>query len=228
MNKITKIALIGFIGTISFLVQSQNYSSIVTKEHNKYDIQSEPNEPDVPELPNDGFWIPLAMDVSNRFPAYADRSSSAQAQTRMNLGQLPWQGDNQGVAAYDPNFDSANFLNCTLDAENFCTSPNLQSYYYNKTHASGVYYFEVEVRGNPVADQIGMKSPTADKLHGVMSGSYPNYKNLSPILNSVIKLPKFHDTEYIQNGTVMQVWVDFDNSRMSIKKLGVDDLTYNY
>lgn len=223
MYKIISLSLLLIFGQS----YSSEYLSIITKENNKYnvgDLETPPTEPENMK------WMPINdIDFSNYYPRYQDASSSAQAMYKFNTSSEFWEGDSLGYPAFDENYDELNLVGCnSFNANGYCSVSNLGSAYYNKSYDSGIYYLEIKISGSPNADIVGFSTSSTQTMTGVLFGSNSTYNSLIIRKNNNTTWVKWHDSEYFENGDVVQMWINYDDDKILIKKLGVDDNEYNY
>jgi len=176
-----------------------------------------------------GFYFISSLDLSARYPAIADGSSSDTQKVSFNMGQNPFQGDPLGYQPYDVNYNINNWLGShSVESGNVIVPGNLQTVIYDKNYNSGKYYFEATIVDAGYASAIGMAETTGQhsaltaKQYGVGISYMGIYDST---IKSISTVNTWSSAYNIVDYDTVQVWIDFDNDLMCIKKLGtiIDD-----
>lgn len=176
------------------------------------------------------FWTATGVNLKGLYPNYSDSSSLGAGEGNFNFGQKAFLGDPKGLAPYDKNYDSSLWKNGTFHTGNFIRpNSNLSSARYIKSYNTGQYYFEITVGGDPASDSMGMAYDTNTPLYNQSNvvgigriGTY--FTNKIKYYNSTSSLWA-NDLEIISGDTI-QVYLDYDNNRFLMKKLGTDINSY--
>lgn len=173
-----------------------------------------------------GFYFISSLDLSARYPAIADSASGDIQKVSFNMGQSPFQGDPLGFQPYDVNYSINNWSGSySVESGSVVVPDNLQAVIYNKNYNSGKYYFEATFIDSGYASTIGMTtnsgghSALTDERFGVGIEYIGTFDSTIKSISSVNTWSSVYNI--IDNDTV-QVWIDFDNDLMCIKKLGTD------
>lgn len=179
----------------------------------------------VPVPVGPGFYFISSLDLSQRYPAIADAASSDIQRVSFNMGQSSFQGDPLGFQPYDPNYNTSNWIGeYTLSGEDLMPN-NVSTIVYNKTYQSGKYYFETLIVNDGYASALGMTtnsghhSALTDEQFGV---GIEYIGTFDSTVKSISSVDTWTNTYNVVDGTLLQVWVDFDNDLLCIKKLGTD------
>lgn len=194
---------------------------------------------DVPLGP--GFYINTSRSPIGTYPTLADSTSLSTengrlgAYFRVNMGQYAFDGDPLGFQPYDVNYDPQLWEGPYTSLEDdLILLRNISGARYNKTYTTGKYYYEVEYIRNSRYDNIGLT--TTDYILDHSSG-YSGYNRFGIGLNGVgsyrgtsiltargdygLTGTETPWTTYsVLDGDIVQVWVDFDNGLVCVKKLG--------
>lgn len=173
-----------------------------------------------------GFWFDSERDLSSMYPATADAASGDIQKVRFNMGQEPFIGDPLGFQPYDTQYTLSNWTGSYTVSGDTLIPNNLNTIIYNKTYQSGKYYFEVEIVDDGYASGVGFTplSGHHDRLteDGVGVEYIGSFTNL---VYSIHRSAVWSDTYNILDNDILQVWVDFENNLLCIKKLNttIDD-----
>ena len=189
---------------------------------------------DVPLGP--GFYIDRAtISLSTLYPVFIDYSSMGVTSYDVNMGQRSFLGDPLGFLPYDASYGSNKYQGGYTSLGGSQIQPNNTStLLYNHTYSSGKYYYEVTVISGGWYGGIGF-APTNGGNAVITNGI-----GVMGIGEARAYLPWTSDIRTANEGTydasdgpnyifgnysvgdndVLQVWVDFDNNLMCIKKLG--------
>jgi hypothetical protein len=167
-----------------------------------------------------GFWFDSERDLSTMYPAIADGASADTQKVSFNMGQTPFIGDPLGFEPYDPNYSVSNWQGEYSISGDILVPYNVRAIIYNKSYNTGKYYFEVVIEDDGYASAVGFAPSyghhnrlTVDGVGVIYIGSSRNF------INSIHKSAVWTDTYNILDHDILQVWVDFDNNRLCIKKL---------
>lgn len=183
-----------------------------------------------------GFYVDTIRTFSNFYPALGDWTSGTNTQFRVNMGQEAFIGDPLGFEAYDISYNDSKWLGSGNISNGVIAPSNVDMFLYDKQYTSGKYYFEVECITTTLC-AIGMhdgSSFTTSSMRnkGVGGGFYTN--------RAITWLDAFGSAgDYIwsasgnnaglQSGDYAQVYVDFDNQNICVRKLNTTKEQYtNY
>lgn len=173
-----------------------------------------------------GFYFDSSLDLSTRYPSIADAASGDVQKVTFNMGQSSFLGDTLGFQPYDTNYSTSNWLgDYTIESGNILVPNNLAAIVYDKTYASGKYYFEATIVDAGYASALGMTtnsghhSALTDEQFGV---GIEYIGTFDPTVRSISTNNTWSDAYNLVDSDVVQVWIDFDNDLMCIKKLGTD------
>lgn len=173
------------------------------------------------------FWMYTNVDViksTTLYPVVSDASSSGSGTYFVNFGQEPFQGHTLGYEAYDNEYDSANWVGSYTLSSGDIRPNNLKYATYMKSYNTGKKYYEITVYGDPHVDHIGLVTNSGSSylfdssfsenpriLVNVGSGRRPSKKSGNGSVDWY---------NYFNTGQTIQVWIDFDNGNILIKRLG--------
>lgn len=161
------------------------------------------------------------VNLSNHYPAISDASSGGSASAWFNFGQAPFQGDSRGYEPFDPEFNSGLWSN---GATGWVTPPNLGTSFYQKTHSTGKYYFEITSTRNSTSDLIGFVPKSGATIYSQMNfiGGSIYLANIGTSANYTSNNihGQWSKSYKIWAGDVIQVWIDYDKNRLLMQKLG--------
>lgn len=189
---------------------------------------------DVPVGP--GFYINTVRTFSNFYPSIGDWSSGNKLQATVNMGQEPFQGDPLGFEPYDPNYIDSNWFGTGIVNSGVVTPANLYCMLYDKRYTSGKYYYEVNVLATSLAfmgflDGSNTSTNTI-RSYGVGAAAKPideMFTWLDPIRSTIDYTWSTAQGVGTTGGDTYQVWCDFDNQLLCVKKLGTTMSDYqNY
>ncbi len=173
-----------------------------------------------------GFYFISSLDLSQRYPAIADAASGDVQKVAFNMGQNQFQGDPLGFQAYDTNYNVNNWSGLyTIESGNIIVPENLETVIYNKTYNSGKYYFEATIVDAGYASALGMTtnsghhSALTDERWGV---GVEYIGTFDPTVKSISSVDTWSSAYNIIDNDILQIWVDFDNDLLCVKKLGTD------
>ena len=173
-----------------------------------------------------GFYFISSLDLTQRYPAIADAASGDVQKVRFNMGQEAFQGDPLGFLPYDTNYDINKWQgDYVIESGDVIVPDNLQTVVYNKNYSSGKYYFEATIVDDGYASALGMTtnsghhSALTDEQFGVGVEYIGEYDST---VKSISTVNTWTSSYNIIDTVVLQVWVDFDNDLLCIKKLGTD------
>lgn len=176
-------------------------------------------------------WENVTYDLSKYTPGSADGSSGARAKFKFNFGQEPFLGNQKGFMPYDSNYEESKWVNC--DSYNGYCSPYLNGgvAYYNHKNNSGQKYFEIttgDLDTAPFQDSLGMINPDYHLNYYYFIGLQASgaWKNGLYWGRGDGSYFEWSNSGRQESGTVLQVWIDYDNSRMSIMELGQNENFY--
>lgn len=193
-----------------------------------------------PNISNITFGINQGRDLSTLFPAFTDSTSSGISKFSFNMGQKPFVGDNLGYEPYDINYNPSNLAgNYTTEGTNneIIVPDNLNTVIYNVPKSSGKYYFEVKLEDAGRYGVVGLSPSSGNNFriveHGVGLSAIGFAKDYLTYASDVRISEKgsydsTHDAEYqftnydVDTGDVLQVYIDYDNNHITIKKPGTD------
>ncbi len=189
----------------------------------------EPKEIEEPTGPQ--FWTAINVNIDGLFPNYSDSSSYGVGEGDFNFGQKPFLGDPKGYLPYDKNYNNMLWKNGSFYMGNFIRpNSNLSSARYMKNYDSGKYYFEVTIGGTSAADSIGMGNDTNTPMYnqnGVAGigaiGTYFSHK--VKYYNNTSS--RWSDNLSIVAGDTIQFYLDYDNDRFLVKKIGTTSTDYS-
>lgn len=204
------------------LVLISSQSSVASEYTFKYKIGVSANKPTEEAIGPD-FWMKTGVDIAGKLPVYSDNSSTGNGKAIFNFGQKPFAGDPLGYQPYDKNYDSSLWKGSFVFQGDVIYPSSLNNARYGKTYYSGKYYFEVYVSSASWADSTGF---TVDKA-GMIGPDEATFFGVSYIGSYLSYIYKREDGEYTQwsknynvlAGDTIQVWVDFDNGNLLVKKL---------
>lgn len=190
-------------------------------------------------------WISMAstLNIGNFIPAVFDGSGSGHSQTFTNFGQQAFSGDSKGFQPFDSAYDVNKWTNCALTTtdinsdgtdEDLCAvSYNGGVAYYDKSHTSGKYYYEITLKNQataPYVDAAGLADRTNLNYYNTLGAQrYGYYEAGYNIGNGAGVNVDYKNTGAQPDGTIFQVWVDYDNRRISVMELGTaKDAYINY
>lgn len=186
------------------------------------------------------FKIPSNRTLSTLYPAFADSTSTGVSKFSFNMGQDPFVGDSRGYLPYDNNYSHSNLVgNYTTEGTNneVIVPGNLSTVIYNVQRSSGKYYFEINLEDDGRYGAVGLAPSAGDnfriKNHGVgLSGigfarEYLTYSSDVRVTEkgsySSTDDREYQFTNYnVATGDILQVFVDYDNNNITIKKVGTD------
>ena len=179
------------------------------------------------------FWTFKNAQLNNLCPYVADNSSFGTSSGTLNIGQQPFEDDPLGYSPYDTSYDPAYWQNGSYNSNDDTITPsNLSFSYYNKPKTSGKYYMEYTVGGSTAVGSVGLVpiDATEERIrdvqghYGVFLGDYYNYTDkVSYPSTSLVRV------EYgiqMPVGSLVQIWMDFDEGNMLIKLLGTTSDDY--
>lgn len=173
-----------------------------------------------------GFYIDTVRTFSNFYPAVGDWTSGSTSQFRPNMGQNTFLGDPLGFQPYDSNYSDSKWFGAGGVSNGVVTPGNIDMMLYDKQYTSGKYYFEVEFVTSSLSavvfhDGSSTYSGTI-RNKGVGAAFYTN--------KAITWLNAFNDdTDFdwaltgtgagIGSGEFAQVYADFDNQLLCVRKL---------
>ena len=182
-----------------------------------------PKIPDGPE-----FWMYTNIPLAGTYPSFGDSASATVAEGSMNFGQRAFLGDPKGYLPYDSNYRSYRYRNGVYNySRDSITPSNLNTAHYLLGKTSGKYYFEVTLRSPTVSAIVGMAEPGTGQMNYInrhfaaLVGDNPYHRNSlrSRFIGNSLQ-SRITYGPIIKGGDTIQVWVDFDNGRISLKALG--------
>lgn len=223
---------------------NSDYVVLVSKQHNSYDVSDNvtPNpDPDVPDESSQAWMtIPVSTSLSNFVPSLFDGSHDGHAQYFFNFGQSSFVGDPKGYDNFlaEGEYNKSNWTNCAItvfDGNDYCAlTYNNGVAFYNKSHTSGKYYFEITAKNQatiPYLDAIGLANKTSFSFNNILGahrvGGFDNagYNFGNGSGTNV----DYKNTGSGSEGTVYQVWLDYDERKMAVMVNGTVKTDYvNY
>lgn len=179
-----------------------------------------------------GFFINTVRTFENFYPAFGDWSSSSTLRFSVNMGQEPFNGNPQGFSPYDPDYNDSNWFGTGSTNSGTITPDNTELMFYDKRYTSGKYYMEFECISPSVAF-VGMHNGASSNTSSVREDAVGvGIREIDTVYTWIG--PAGDPADYgwssapdIGMGVsdTYQVWVDFDNQKMCVKKLGttIDD-----
>lgn len=175
------------------------------------------------------------LNLSEYYPKLHDGSSGAHSEYEFNFGQTPFKGNPKGFSPYDTNYDKSKWTKCEWN-DTKCSvggdRSKTDATHYKKSHNSGQYYFEVTAYNEetaPWVDAIGFNTLSSNYYTTLGALSVGSSKqgfdmgNGGESTNNV----KWKNTGVQPEGTVFQVWIDYDNELFSIMTLGSNKSDYS-
>lgn len=189
---------------------------------------------DVPLGP--GFYIDRNnISLSTLYPVFIDYSSMGITSYDVNMGQRSFIGDPLGFLPYDVSYASNKYQGGYTSLGGSQIQPdNTSTLLYNHTYSSGKYYYEVTVITGGYYGGIGF-APTNGGNRVITDGigimGIGDYRNIISYTSDIrTQNEGIYDADddfsyvfgnySVDDNDVLQVWVDFDNNLMCIKKLG--------
>lgn len=177
-------------------------------------------------LTGPGFFINSDRDFTGFYPAFADASSNDVFKVDPNFGQRAFKGDPSGFTPYDPAYDGTNVVGGYSKVGNVFVPYNNTAIVYNKTYATGKYYYEVDIVDAGDWSAVGFASGA--RRHNVLTGD--TGVGMKRIGRDYVTAGGHDDGAggedwayyRVNDGDTLQVWVDFDNMLLSVIKLGTD------